>query len=484
MKRTLILLLCGLVLAPVATGCAENTNEDNLVTDVKTSADTTEQDPQQKAKDAYSMLKKVNLDGEKFTIVARKGQANSEKEVWVEDMTGDVITDEVFKRNSKIAEDFNTRIELNAIDNVPSEVHKNNSSGDTAYKLAYPNMIEAASMAASGLFLNYLDMENININEEWWDQGTYNLQLAGKVYFMNGDINYMDNDVTYIMLFNKKLIEDLNLDVPYQLVYDMQWTTDKFMEMCMNTSADINGDSRWNELDRYGYVTTTEGSNTFFYGAGLSFVQFDSEGEPYLGINMDKTTTLLEKVSDLMTKNNTAYIPPNLNWTQGMSIFMNDRALFYGEVLSYVINLKDMESEFGVLPIPKYDEAQDRYYTYCDNYSSTVGIPSVHSDVDAISAVLEAMAIQSHLLVTPAYYEIALQRKYTRDLESSDMLDIALANRCYDMGMIYTTLGFTSMFGNLANAGSTNFVSEYDSKIKSANRFLNSIMSQFNNLDY
>lgn len=484
MKRTLLLLLCGLMLAPVVAGCAENTDDDAALTTAGTDAETVELDPQQKAKDAYAALNDVSMEGEKFTIVARPAVGTSETEVWVKEMTGgDVVADAVFERNLKIGEDFDTEIEL-VTGNVPSEVTKNNSAGDETYKLAYPGLSEAATMAASGLFYNYLDMENININEAWWDQGTYDLQLAGKVYFMSGDINILDNDVTYIMLFNKKLIQDLNLDIPYQLVYDMQWTFDRFHEMCANTSNDENGDSRWNEEDRYGYVTTDAGANTFFYGAGLSFVQFDSEGEPYLEINKEKTTELLEKVGEHMTKNNTTWRSPTRDYARNKQMFMQDQVLFYGEVLSYISGLKEMETEFGVLPIPKYDDAQDRYYTYCENNSSTVGIPSVHTDTGTVTTILEAIAIQSHLKVTPAYYEIALQRKYTRDLESSDMLDLALANRRYDLGKVYSTLGFDNMFGNLANQGSTNFASQYDAKLKGATRTLDKLMTKFYDLEY
>ena len=53
-----------------------------------------------------------------------------------------------------------------------------------------------------------------------------------------------------------------------------------------------------------------------------------------------------------------------------------------------------------------------------------------------IASVLEGMAIQSFIQVTPAYYDIALTRKYARDDASAEMLDIALAYRVYDIGLI------------------------------------------------
>ena len=161
---------------------------------------------------------------------------------------------------------------------------------------------------------------------------------------------------------------------------------------------------------------------------------------------------------------------------------MEDRALFYGEVLSYIVNLRDMNSEFGVLPIPKFDEAQEGYITYCETLSSTSVMPNV-GEPEKAAAVLEAMAVQSYITVTPAYYEIALERKYSRDEESVEMIDIALENRVYDIGRIYSTLNVSAIFQDLAAKGSTDFASAFAKREKAAHKILSKIMDAFNTMD-
>lgn len=481
MKRTLALILAICICLPlVSCATTEETNEvrDSVleVAEEESSAEDTEPDKYDAAREVYAALPEVDYEGGTFVISAQAG-GTSEKEIWVEELTGDVVNDAIFNRNTVIEERFNLEIQLDAGD-VNSTISSAETAGDDSYKLAFPNLSTAATMAQSGYFANYLDYDALNIDEVWWDAGTAGLKICGKIYFMSGDINIKDNDVTYIQLFNKQMIQDVGFEEPYELVREGKWTIDTFSSMCRNVTTDINGDGIFDDYDRYGYVTTPAGPNTFFYGSGLSYVSFDSEGVPFLNIDNEKIISALDKVVAIFTQDNITRIPPDV--ANGKVMFMEDRVLFYGEVLSYIINLREMETPFGVLPIPKYDEAQERYYTFCENNSSTCAIPKTISDIENVSVVLEAMAIQSYISITPAYYDIALKRKYTRDDASSEMLDIALSNRVYDVGKVFSNIGIADTFQTLASSGSIDFASAIAKRQKAAQKGLEKIIKSFN----
>lgn len=481
-RRLFSLILAGLLSAPVLVSCAEehgNTGEKDYQSSTPDTA--AETDKYDAARSCYEEIPDVDYEGGDYTIVAQQNVGSSETEIWVEKMDAQPVNDAVYTRNSRVGERFNCKIALKAGD-VSSIIRQSVTSGDEVYKLAFPSLESAAAMAQAGWFLNYLDCDAINIRAPWWDQGTADLEIGGKVYFMCGDINILDNDVTYILLFNKKMIADQGMDEPYQLVRDQKWTIDCFGEMIKDVTDDSNGDGKFTDADTYGYVTTGEGPNTFFYGSGLKLVSFDSDKLPMLDINASKISDLLEKMKVIFTENNSTRIPGN--YSIGSKMFTEDRVLFYGEVLSYVINLREMETPFGVLPIPKYDDAQEDYITYCESNASAVGIPMMTTEPDKVTAVLEALAIQSYLNLTPAYYDISLQRKYARDDESAEMLDIALAHRVYDIGRIYSSLGIKYVFGDLARAGSTDFASAWAKKQKAASRMLDKIANSFYEMSY
>ena len=60
--------------------------------------------------------------------------------------------------------------------------------------------------------------------------------------------------------------------------------------------------------------------------------------------------------------------------------------------------------------------------------------------------MVEALAAESMYTLTPAYYDIALERKYMRDEESREMLDIILSSRIVDLDIIFNWGGSYSLF--------------------------------------
>ena len=68
--------------------------------------------------------------------------------------------------------------------------------------------------------------------------------------------------------------------------------------------------------------------------------------------------------------------------------------------------------------------------------STTITIPVSVSDTDRISRIVEDMAAVSAKIVRPAYYDVTLQVKLTRDEKSAEMLDLIFSNRVFDLGWL------------------------------------------------
>ena len=251
---TLALLLC--LLLPAVCACADSSGGKDADTPAETpgNADPSAADPEEDAdpyayaREKYDAIAPADYEGADFTIPAQAATGNSEKEIWVEELTGDVVNDAVFNRNMSVNDRFNCNIALTAGD-VNSIVRQAVTSGDGAYKIAFPNMATAASLAQQGFLLDYMKLDGLNLTDAWWDQGTLAMQIEGRVFFMNGDINYLDNDVTYIQLFNKKLIADVGLDVPYDLVREGKWTIDNFLHLLLRLRPDPRELRRRREAD-------------------------------------------------------------------------------------------------------------------------------------------------------------------------------------------------------------------------------------------
>ena len=114
--------------------------------------------------------------------------------------------------------------------------------------------------------------------------------------------------------------------------------------------------------------------------------------------------------------------------------FKEDRALYTTMSMSNVRgDLAEMESDFGILPYPKYDEAQTEYCSRVSYFMPAV-MPATNRNLELVGAVLEYINYRAKENITPAYYDITLKGKVSRDEESVEMLDIILDNRVVDLG--------------------------------------------------
>jgi len=143
-----------------------------------------------------------------------------------------------------------------------------------------------------------------------------------------------------------------------------------------------------------------------------------------------------------------------------------------------------MEANFGILPLPKFDEDQKNYYSVVNPYTGVMlGVPKSASELERVSIILEAMCAESKYTLQPAYYDIVLQRKYTRDEESSEMLDIIFNSRVYDIGSVYSFGNVFLDYIALCNKSDRNVVSYYEKKMGAMERAIDKVVDTFQSMD-
>ncbi len=109
----------------------------------------------------------------------------------------------------------------------------------------------------------------------------------------------------------------------------------------------------------------------------------------------------------------------------------------------------EMTADFGLLPIPKLEEAQKNYHcTVKMNVTESIAIPKLSSDKVRTSAIVEALSEESHYTLLLAFYDTSLKNKKTRDDDSQDMLDLIFDSKYYDIGEYYDWGGIYSTVGD------------------------------------
>ena len=148
------------------------------------------------------------------------------------------------------------------------------------------------------------------------------------------------------------------------------------------------------------------------------------------------------KVTDLLYDQNICYNVMNASGDFNVWMadkFMADEAMFMWVRDVNIPQLRTMESDFGILPNPKYNETIDNYYSIVNSYTgAALSIPMIGNAeiAETVGLFVETMGAASLTTLSAAYYDTLLNGIVARDQESQQMLDIIYANTTFDPGSI------------------------------------------------
>jgi hypothetical protein len=228
--------------------------------------------------------------------------------------------------------------------------------------------------------------------------------------------------------------------------------------------------------DQFGFATSDMSSDGLMYASGVSLSSKDSDDYPIIHTDMDKLTSVIVKAGEIMSDADTTIITTKNGITTSDDLrllFEGGRALFFGEVMACVTRMRNSTTDFGLIPFPKYDLAQEDYYHFVHKTAGKgVCIPTTQPDPEMAGLIIEAMAAKSVGTVTEAYYDKALTYKYMRDEESAKMLDMILASRIYDLAYIYDWGSLYTQLKSLINTGKDTVASTWDKKMAAVEKAL------------
>lgn len=487
-KHSFIALLLALITAlPTLLACAADPVETTAVADPTATVETQPEVETELMPD----IPALDFGAEEFMFLTSdendtNGVDWKTYDVWVENTTGDVINDAVFERNLYLEETYN--IKMAQSQGVTETLAKQDVTAGTGdYDAVMTNTTAAANLAQAGYTISMYDLPYIDLTKPWWDQGcTEDLTLMGNIYFATGDITVIDNDATWVLMFNKQLYEDNGFDNIYDKVKENDWYYDDMLEMMSAAAVDQNGDGKMVHTDDiFGFATSDDSGQGLFYASGEKLVYKDSEGTPFLCEDAERMVGVVEKAGKIMSDKMLTINTSVIGTSDGLRIhFEEGRALFFGEVMQCIIRMRDSETAFGLIPWPKYDEDQEKYHNFVHGTAGkVVTITAAAQNQEMSGAIVEAMAAKSMYTLTPAYYDVAITRKYMRDEESIEMLDIILQDRRYDLGYIYNWGNLYTNIRTIIIQGKDTFASTWEKGEKSFNTAMEKTLAKYEELN-
>ena len=400
-----------------------------------------------------------DFEGEEITILHRD-HLPSQRE-WYKDTIEDDLDESIAMRNEIAAETLNINVQYEAMASsdyedclntfavaIMEDVNNDFHYYDIVANYAYAG----ANQAIRDYLANLADKEVFPYFEfslPCWNQSIVNTTLINdQLYYITGDLNLSTFDKSIVIFINKTMYDEKKgADDPEDLqdlalagnkttggfTYDelYRWAT---------VVEETNYESGYQHDDFHAISSAFNGVplDALPYAWDLDFITENADGShSYNIVGNNKIKTAVEKAQALLNGDISAGVSNDDNtgycslggYTEQIAHFAADKSIFAIHILYNNREdndmLRDMESEFGILPMPKYDENQIYYGTTPhDSYTLMTVIDHSKSSVptkgEEVSAYLQYSTEESYTSVRNYYINRIVKPRYFGANDTSD----------------------------------------------------------------
>ncbi len=441
-KRFLAFLLAAQML--LVTACSETpeNTDDTSAPAAETPAVTGETTPAETERELTDLEKRAAIpdnlpersyDGKAFRVMTTDSK---EYQFRVEELTGESTNDAVYNRNLLVEDRFDAKIET-VLDPAPySSIDALVLSGVNSVELVDHFEYKAYVPISHGNYLDWNKIPMIDQNQPWWNKVSNDAStINGKLYCIVGDLSITGMRYTYAMFYNMDLMEDYGYssDTMYGYVKEGTWTIDKLTEVASSIHADNNGNGKDDAGDTFGFAYWRYYGNDVWVTAVGENVTSMENGQLVISLGTEKVFDTLNKLITLVYETPGAHKYEDEN--EGRAEFTSGniaiQPLLFDDCYS---RLRNVEFSYGILPFPKYDEAQTAYHTISMDQHSVFGTPKTlpEDSYEFVGIMMEVLNAETYKTVYPEFFDAALKGKYSEDAVTAEMIDLIMAGRVFE----------------------------------------------------
>lgn len=499
MKKCISLSLALIPAALSLLSCSDNGGEETKSASSETvqqSASNTESESETEAEKTVTdtvreKYSSYSYDGYEYKVLAPGPNAHfaydevgaDVNEVWVEESDGTPLNDAIFARN--LATEDLLGIKVTPIfadndENIRNQVKTEVTAGTTDYDTVLNRMDYIGPQAESGLYLNLMD--HLDTSNPWWDKNiveTFTM-FNSKLYWITGDINVFDDFAVEVLFTNKSILEQNGFELPYKDVLEGKWTIDRMYQIAKACEKDLDGDGKMTVgKDVIGHIEGNDHIKHWIYAMGEKSCDIDKDGNLEVNILTESHISAIDTLFSYM-------VDKQMTYTGAWQDFLKGGIVFCGAMLGPINSLREMEDDFGVIPMAKKNEEQENYGHYVSNgWTTAYAIPMTNKDPDRTGIILEVLCGFSTDTVRSALYDVLFAAKLVRDTESVEMLNIIFDTKSYDWAVDFSWGGsFANLYNGIYNSKNNTYVSGATKSQKIINKMLDRVIEDFKNLEY
>ncbi len=354
-----------------------------------------------------------------------------------------VYGDALAARNEAVETALNVRLSVSVVDETSyADLVLQSVRADSYYSdlLVLPQK-QIGAFAANGILLNLRSLPFLDLSQPYFDADSLAAATAGKASYAVAGAASFEEATLCAVFFNRGMMEEAGLELPYAQVYGGTWTWDSFFAYTTSSvTAGVNGPNSF----AYQYAADMLPSAVFF-SVGGRFTDSYAGTAP--------TVSYSEEEENLAAVVRRLFTDPfrHTDAESGVSAFHTGGSLFLLDRLYLMSWMPNSAVRWGILPFPKATEEQSSYRSLASGDALFFGTQINTLDTEKVSVLLRAINAASYGVITEAYVEYAMN-DLLRDNDSANMLEIISFSRTYDFAF-----SFGSTVSEIANATYTGF---------------------------
>ena len=201
-----------------------------------------------------------------------------------------------------------------------------------------------------------------------------------------------------------------------------------------------------------------------------------------LNLDLDLNTRIYENIYKVVRENQSNYHTDVNTYSMAYDTFLEGRALFCEASLTHFKGEKwrEMEDDYGVVPMPKLDNTQERYMSFVNGAACMVAVPASIEDPVRTGILAEGLAVESYKNIREALFEVTAKSKSARDADSTRMMDLVMETRVFDLGYSHMyDQGLVHFVRDLLQKDSTDVASTIQKSTKVMDKMLTKLIEAY-----
>ncbi|MCL2488632.1 MAG: hypothetical protein FWE80_08105, partial [Oscillospiraceae bacterium] len=159
-------------------------------------------------------------------------------------------------------------------------------------------------------------------------------------------------------------------------------------------------------------------------------------------------------------------------------MFINGNALFFA-YMPGLPDLREMDTEWGVLPLPKASKEQEQYMSGVDHNATVFGVTKTNADLDKVGILLDALgyyALELELIYWPDYEETY----WWHEQDARIVADYICKSAQYDMALLMQNVDNVFRIPmDLVNGAMFGGITDFSSMVESQKDKVNKTLDKF-----